>query len=341
MTESGHSESPQELVLRMLGGKWLAAALSAAAELGVADALKSGPADAESLARRLECDVASLERLLRVLASEGLLSSDTEGRYATTALGDALRSDALGPLASFVGSDAQWAPWSRLADAVRHGRSAFGLKHGAELFEYLDENHEDAARYHLAVDAFTRAQARDLAARFDFAPYVHVVDVGGGLGALAAELVSAWPHLNATLYDRPSVVELGKRYCAEAEDILPRIQWVAGDFFKSVPGDADVYVLKHVIHNWGDDDAAALLERCAAAAGPAGRVLVIEGLVLPGDRPDATRLLDLEMMAVCRGGFERSKPQFRSLFARAGLRLAETVPLVGGVRLLVGVPRPS
>lgn len=340
MTARRPEHPAEERLLRLLGGKWIAAALAAAAELGVADALEAGPRNTHDLAAALGCDEAALGRLLRALASEGILDADAD-RFELTELGRQLRSDALGPLARYVGSPAQWAPWSGLAGAVRTGRSAFAASHGQDLFEYLDHAPDDALLYHTAVDAFTRHQARVLAQTFDFASFRHVVDVGGGFGTLVVEVLRHWPHLDGTLYDRPSVVQRAPIGDAHHPDIAKRVRSVGGDFLEWVPEGADVYVVKHVLHNWGDEDASRILRACAAAAGPKGRVLVIEGIVLPGNRQDATRLLDLEMLALCRGGYERSKPQFRALFAASGLKLVSAEPLAGGARLLVGVPRPA
>ena len=77
-----------------------------------------------------------------------------------------------------------------------------------------------------------------------------------------------------------------------------------------------------------------LFQRSAAGMTPGGRVLVVEGLLIPGGRADGTRLLDLEMLVLTREGRERSKPELRRLFSRAGLKLERVAPLAGFSRLL-------
>lgn len=339
MTDARDETPPEgtEKLLRLLGGKWVAAAISAAASLGVADALDV-PRTAEQLAAMLQCDADRLDRLLRVLAGEGLLHRDRDDRFSLTATGAALRADALGPLATYVGSPSQWGPWAELAPSIRGGASAFERFHGADLFTYLDGDANASELYHTAVDAFTRRQARALTEAFDFGPYATVADIGGGLGTLLVEVLTDAPHLQGVLFDRPSVVAQAEPRIADSS-VAGRVRFEGGSFLETVPGEADVYVVKHVIHNWADEEAARILCLCAENAGPDGRVLVIEGLLLPGNRRDATRLLDLEMLALCGGGHERSKPEMRRLFASAGLRLESAAPLLGGTRLLVGVPR--
>jgi SAM-dependent methyltransferase len=328
---------PEQQLLQLLGGKWVAAAVSAAAELGVADALAEGPLTLQELAARLACEESALLRLLRALNGEGLVEADVEERFSLTPLGATLRTGRLRDLARFVGTTSMWSPWSALSDAVRSGRAAFERTHGAPLFEYLDAHPEEARLYHAAVDAFTRREARALAETFDFAGVETVVDVGGGLGTLLVELGARYPSLRCVLYDRASVV--GQARAGEAGARLgARLETVAGDFLLGVPKGADAYVVKHVLHNWDDAQALQLLSHCRAALRPGGHVLVIEGLLLPGNRRDATRLLDLEMMVLCGGGRERSKPEFRALFKQAGLKLISSSDLAGTSRLLVAAP---
>lgn len=333
------SDDLEQKLLELLSGKWVTAAVSAAAELGLADALADGPLPPAELAQRLRCSEFALVRLLRVLSGEGLVEQQISGDYALTALGGQLRAGQLRDLARFVGAPFMWAPWSALPDALRDDRgSAFERSHGASLFEHLDRTPADAALYHRAVDAFTRRQARALCDAFDFSKLGCVVDVGGGLGTVLLELAARVTNLRCVLFDRETVVAQA-RAVLDQNPLGSRIETVAGDFFRSVPQPADAYVIKHVLHNWSDDAAIELLAVCAKGLTPSGQVLIVESILLPGNVRDATRLLDLEMFVLCGPGHERSKPEFRRLLHRAGLRLVSTRDLAGGARLLVAAPR--
>lgn len=327
-------EDPAAALMQRLAGKWITQALATAAELGLAEALTE-PADLESLARTLECRPSSLLRLLRVLVGEGALHEQPDGRYALTPMGAQLRADALGTLARFVGSPSQWTPWTELTYAVRTGKSAFERVHGQPLFEYLAAHPEQARLYDEAVDAFTAQQACALAARPALDGALTVVDVGGGRGTLLAELLRQRPRLRGILFDRADVVEAAKARF-EAERLHERCAFEAGDFFEAVPGGADVYVIKHVLHNWDDDRAEAIVRRCVEAMPASGRVFVVEAIRLPGNRRDGARMFDLEMLVLTGGGRERSKPEFRRLLSRAGLRLESTARLSDGAWLMVG-----
>ena len=335
MSGAAHDQEAAQEFLALLGGKWIAAAISAAAQLGLGDALDGGPMNEAELAARLGCDPNALGRLLNVLAAEGLLEIDEDDRFRTTALGAQLRSSALGPLAEFVGAPFSWSPWKRLKDAVLTGQAAFEIEHGQDLFNYLATHPEASKVYDAGVDAFTREDARALAAVFDFSTIKKVADIGGGVGTLLIELLHRWPHLHGILFDKQRVCHVAELRLREA-DLQARCTCVAGDFFSEVPAGADIYIVRHIVHNWGDADAITILHNCAAALRPGGKVLVVEGVLLPGHRKDTTRLLDLEMMVLSGKGRERTKPEFRQLFRDAGLRLTKTVPLASTARLIVG-----
>jgi multifunctional cyclase/dehydratase/O-methyltransferase len=322
----------------MLAGKWTAAAIAAAAELGIADVLGDRSLSAAALAEAVQCDAAGLERLLAVLSGEGVLEVDANAHYSLTALGKELRSDALRDLARYMGSPFTWAPFAHLADALRSGRSAFEVAHGEPMFRYLDQRPEVAARYHRGVDAFTRREARALSEQFDFTHARHVVDVGGGLGTLLVEVLSRFSHLKGTLVDRPAVIAQAEQALADTS-VRERIELVASDFFEQVPTGADVYVLKHVLHNWDDERAITLLQNCARGLAPDGKLLIVEGFLLPEGMRDATRLMDLEMFVLCGAGRERRKPEFRGLLHRAGLRLESSQSLAGTTCLTVASRR--
>ena len=285
--------SYEQKLLQLLSGKWITAAVSAAAELGLADALEGRTVSPEALAEELGCAEDALLRLLRVLSGEELVEADAHGNYTLTALGAQLKTGQLRELARFVGSPFMWNPWAALATTVRTHQAAFEVTHGLSLFDHLDRHPEDAALYHSAVDAFTRREARALAETFDFSRAELVVDVGGGLGTLLVELGARWPALRCLLYDRPKVIEQAKVGPA-AHALGGRLTTLAGDFLEGVPAGADIYVIKHVLHNWDDESAVSLLRRCRERLRPD----------LPGFLPSSRR-------PCCAPRFDRVDPSCR------------------------------
>lgn len=325
---------PASQFMRLLGGKWVVAAVATAAKLRLAEHLQT-PTSVAELARRCELHAPSLRRLIGVLVGEGLLSFEDADRVAVTPLGEQLRRDKLGILAEFVGSESQWTPWVHLEHTVRTGQAAFEKHHGEPLFTYLEHHARDAELYDTAVDAFTREQAQALAETSVLDAATVVVDVGGGRGTFLMELLLRHPALRGILYDKPNVVGPVAPRFAQA-GLSERMELVGGDFHGGVPLGADCYVVKHVLHNWDDEHAVGILRHCADAVLAHGQVLVVEGIALPGNLKDGTRLMDLEMLVLTGGGRERSKPEFRRLFAAAGLHLDKTLRLSEGAWVMIG-----
>lgn len=328
-----------DTILGLLAGKWISQAISTAASLGVADALLAGPLAIDELAGRLACDRSMLERLMRVLVGEGLFELSDDDLYHVTATGRLLAEGDhhhLKELAMFMGCPAQWAPWAFLSKGIRKGASAYEMTHGRSLYAWLDTHPEDARLYDEGVDRFTSEVARRAAEAFDFSSVRRVVDVGGGLGTLLAEVLERWPKVEGVLVDRPNVLSRA-RAKLDGRGLLARCELIAGDFFDPLPAGADVYLVKHVLHNWGDEDAVRILSRCREAVAPSGAVLVVEGMIHPGSGRNMPRLMDLEMMVLFGKGKERTKREFQVLFRAAGLSLERgTRPLDRFARLLVG-----
>ena len=331
--------TPTEQVLRLLGGKMISQAISTAAELGVVDTLARDTMTVPELADRLGCHPRMLSRLMAVLVGEGLFDEDVDGRLTPTALGRELSDERLGPLAAFMGSPGQWAPWSALRQTIRSGGSAFEMTHGASLYQWLEANPEAARQYDRSVDRFTTDQARALAEDYNFGGIDHVVDVGGGRGTMLLEILRRWPHLQGTLFDVPHVIEAARpRF--ESRSLADRCRFIGGDFFGAIPAGADAYLIKHILHNWDDHDALRILKSCRAAMTTDCRLLVVEGVMPPGPQNSTSRMMDLEMMVLFGRGRERSKLEFKGLFTEAGFRLDKyTAPLGHFARLLTATPR--
>ena len=328
-----------EQVLKLLGGRIVSQAISTGVDIGVFDAVAATPMTTDALAEHLDCYPDMLNRLLTVLAGELLLEIDDTDTVRLTELGRELVDGRLGPLAVFMGSEGQWTPWSSLPRAIRTGKSAFEVTHGRDLYQWLEDHPEDARLYDRSIDKFTTEQACALAQLPDFATLRHVVDVGGGRGTMLIELLRQWPHLRGTLFDVPHVIAAAKSRFSDA-GVSQRCTFASGSFFETIPDGADAYLLKHILHNWDDASAIRILHGCRAAMAPNGRLYVVEGILPPQTVNTTARMLDLEMMVLFGRGGERSKPQFRRLFHKAGFRLhGHSTPLGHFARLLIGHPR--
>jgi 16S rRNA G1207 methylase RsmC len=162
-------------------------------------------------------------------------------------------------------------------------------------------------------------------AGYDFSRFGKIVDVGGGHGTLLLSILEANPQLSGILFDLPHVTESAKKHL-EAAGLTGRCEVVAGDFFASMPGRGDAYILKNIIHDWDDERALQILQNCHRAMAENGKLLLVESVIPPGNEPSFSKLGDLNML-VMAGGCERTEAEYRALFAASGFQLTRVIPL--------------
>jgi len=229
--------------------------------------------------------------------------------------------------------------WKELEYCVRTGDPVFRKRGLDDPFSDPARTPEEAANFDAAMADFTTVAAIAVAATYDFASIHTIVDVGGGNGALLIGILTAHPHLNGTVFDQPPAAERATSRIAE-RGLTERCTAVGGDFFKEVPAGADAYILKHVIHDWNDERAVAILRNCHRAMAKKGKLLIVEGVYPPRiDRSLESRAAaanDVNML-VNTGGRQRSEAEFRSLYAAAGFTLTKIVPTLARVSVIEGV----
>jgi hypothetical protein len=310
----------------MLTGVWITECLYAAARLGIADLVADGPRPVAELAARVHADEPSLYRLLRALASIGVFAEADERSFEQTALSSLLRQDrpdSLRGLALLIGTLSLPA-WSEITHSVQTGGTGFEKVFRAPLFEYLEANPDAAKIFDDAMAGQTAIVARAVVAAYDFSKYRTIVDVGGGTGALIAEILTAAPQSGGINFDQPAAAKRAALLLG-SKGVADRCQTVGGDFFVEVPRDGDAYVLKFVLHDWNDDDCIRILRNTRTAMAKGATVLVIESVIPPGNAPYAGKFMDINML-VMTGGRERTEREYRQLFERSGLRVVRIIP---------------
>lgn len=324
--------SPSQQIMRLGLGFAVSQALRVIIEFGIPDLLASGEQSVDDLAAATQSDADALYRVMRLLASEGVFREVSPRHFELTEVGAVLRSDRPSPrdFIRMINSEAYLA-FEQLLYSVRTGKPAFDKVFGSPRFVWLSEHPEQATLFQSAMVALSQGSNEAVADAYDFSQFTHVVDVGGGHGQLLSAILSRNPHLSGVLFDLPSGVEAARQ---GAGGDLPRTEFVAGDFFESVPG-GDVYVIKKVIHDWDDARATTILRNCRQAMRPNGKVLVAETLVPPGDEPNQIKSVDVVMLAVT-GGTERTEAQYANLFDASGLRLEKVIQTRGPISIMEG-----
>jgi hypothetical protein len=335
---SGGDLPPRVALERMISAYRTSQAIRAAAALGLADHLKDGPKSSEQLARTTGTHTPSLYRLLRALASVGLVEEDEGGRFRLTPVGAYLRSDVPGSLrASAIALNEPWyhRAWEGLLSSVQTGEVAFGRVHGMGFWEYCARNPEAGAAFNAAMTGGSTERASTFLASYDLSGVGTLVDVGGGQGRLLAAVLAAHPSMRGVLYDRPEVVAGAEAVLREA-GVADRCRVAAGDFFEAVPRGGDAYVLSLIIHDWNDERAVAILKSCHRAMAAGKKLLLIERVIAPRGAPDFAAFTDLSML-VLFGGRERTEAEFRALFEAAGFMLTRVIPTSAQWSVIEGV----
>ena len=229
--------------------------------------------------------------------------------------------------------------WKDLEYSIRSGEPAFRVRGVTNIFSDPLRTPQDDADFDAAMADLTRLISAAVAAAYDFTPFHKIVDVGGGNGTLMVGILKAYPHLRGIVFDQPSAAERAKMVIADS-GLTARCDAVGGDFFKEVPARADAYLLKHVIHDWTDEQSQTILRNCRRAMSANGKLLIVEGVYPPRivesalSRAAATN--DMNMM-VSTGGRQRSEAEFRALYESAGFKLKRIVPTASRVCVVEGV----
>jgi len=313
-------------------------AVMAAAEVGLPDVLAVGPQGAEAVASQLGAEPDAVARLLRILAGAGIVAGAGDGRFSLTDHGSSLRSDVPGSLRA--GYRMMGGPMSRalLAGdvAVRSaGTTAFEGVLGVPIWDYMAAHPADAAVFNDAMVNFGATVGMPAIDAYDFSWVHRLVDVGGGLGQLALEVLRRTPSARAVVYDTPPVAA-DARAAIEAAGLADRCEAMGGDFLESVP-DGDCHTLRFIVHFLPDDLAVRLLTNCRKALDPAGRLLLFELVVPADDEAHLARAVDW-IMLTCPGGRERTATEYATLLAHAGFQLQREIPSAGPLSVLEAVP---
>ena len=309
-----------------------------AARLGLADRLADGPKSAGELADPLALHSPSLHRLMRTMASLGLLTEGEQLRYSLTNLGEALKTGAVGSARStllMTGSSWVGSGFANLLHSLQTGRTGFEKAQGMPFFDYLAQHPDDASVFSGAMVGLHGSEPPAVAAAYDFSMFKTVVDVGGASGNMLAAVLARHPGTHGLLFDRPHVVVDAERLLKD-NGVFDRVTVEAGDFFRSVPSGGDAYILSHILHDWNDDQCLTILGHCRRAMKPDSRLLIVEMVLPPGDAPHPGKILDMVMLVLI-GGQERTETEYADLLEKSGFRLSRVVPTQSPVSVVEAV----
>jgi len=330
---------PAAVMMQMTMGFIVSQAISVAAKLYLADHLADGGKTLPELAGLTATHEPSLYRLLRGLTSVGVFQKETDGRYANSPLSEVLRSDnpnSLRAAAHMICDREHWHSHGNLLQSVKTGETAFDFTFGKPVFPYFADNPAVAKIFDDAMTSFSAPIAEAVAATYDFSEAETIADIAGGHGLLLATILGANPQAKGILFDQPQVVE-GAGKVLEGEGVAERVETVAGNFFEAIPVEADLYLMKFIIHDWNDEQSVRILSNLAASAKPGAKLLLVETVVEEDDAvPSMSKVMDLNMLAMT-GGKERTAKEYAALFEKTGFRLTRVIATPSPMQIVEAV----
>ena len=237
-----------------------------------------------------------------------------------------------GPLEDFLHvEDRQTEPFASAAeDAI--------LRFGRTLFENVvaDEGYREV--FNQAMSSYSAgetAMVLDALSATDFSSIESICDVGGGHGHLLGSLLASRPKLKGIVAELPATIAAKELLWADRLGVADRCRYVAGDMFKEVPA-ADTYLMKHILHDWNDEECVTIIRNCRRAARPGARIFIAEYVVTGPAVPHFGKLFDIHMM-VALTGRERTEAEYAALLKDSGWRFVATrAPSVGPMRVVEG-----
>jgi hypothetical protein len=331
--------NPQILMTQLLFGKQLTYCLSGVARLCVADHIDATPTAIEEIAAKTGAHAPSLYRVMRMLAGMGVFREEPGKRFALTQAGELLKSNAPGSLRYFAmmfGDEWTTRAYEHFTDCLRTGQDGVSQAYGKHVFDLLAERPDQLDTFQAAMTSSSTMAGKAVTDAYDFAGIERLADVGGGHGALLASILRRYPGMQGVLFDRPEIVAgVPEDQFAGCEG---RVTIEAGSFFERVPDGCDAYIMKHIIHDWGDEQCRTILGLMRAKLPPQGKVLVCDMVVSGEPGPTPAKMLDIEMLVMTVGGKERTPEEFAELFASSGLRLNRIVTTERPICVVEAVP---
>jgi hypothetical protein len=310
----------------LIFGRWRSQIVFAGAQLAVFDHLSTTEArSVETTATRIKADPPLTYRLLRALGSLGLLTEDEARGFRLTDAGALLRADhpqSLRAMALLEEGPEHYAVWKHLPSIIRDGeQNGFVREFGAMGFEYARANPAYGDVFNQAMTSYSAVESQlvvEALATCDLSDVRTWCDVAGGYGHLMCSLLAAHPELTGVVLDLPEVTDDQDLQIAPQMGLDDRCHYLGGDMFAQVPA-ADAYSLKHILHDWNDQECVAILKNIRTAGTGPGRVFVVEHIVPGPQEPHFAKLFDIHML--CWGtGRERTESEYVQLLEAAGFR---------------------
>jgi hypothetical protein len=317
---------------------WLLPCIRVAAELDIAGIIQDQPMTISELSKETKTEPEYLFRIMRALTGYGIFKLRKDGKYRNSPMSKAL-IDGKGSLRYVImhhlGSF-NWGAFNELGYSVRTGEDAVKKVFGKGIYDYLSDNREESEIFDRSMTNLTGLAIEPILSVYDFSKCTTIADIGGGEGLLLSAVLYINPNINGILFDLQEGLS-GSQAIIQKYGVADRIKIIPGSFFESAPAGAGIYLLKNILHNWSDEDCIRILENISDALPVNGKILIIEMVIEEDNKPSFGKLLDIQMMVFMQKGKERTRKEYETLLARAGLKIHRIIPTISPVSLIEAI----
>jgi len=331
-----NTNPPEQQMMQFILGKWISKPIYVAAKLGISDILAKGSRNIEELAEMTTTMADPLYRMMRALVGVGVFAELENRVFENTPLSECLTKGRLRSAALMFESDWHNNVWDNLMYSIQTGKPAFEKVFSKPAFEWFGNSPKEAEIFNEANSFKAVFTHRIIVERYDFSRIKNLTDVGGGLGSLMIEILKTNSHMKGTVAELPETVPQIIKIINENK-LENKIRAVECDFFKEIPEGSDAYLLSHILHDWPDDKCITILKNCRKAMDSKGKLLIVEGIIPPGNEFSISKLIDLEVLLM-GGGCERTEDEFRGLLNRSGFDLSQIVHTDESTSIIEGIP---
>jgi SAM-dependent methyltransferase len=305
-------------------------ALLAAMQIDLFTPLGDRPMMLEELAGKLAVTPPRLRRLVNLLIAEELLVEQADGRIAN---GEEAGKYLVRGRPHYRGQAheayaAAWAACLKTSESLTTGGPAARL-----TFDTDDQSRVQALLRGLAPQAVSGGV--EMLKRLDLTRHRHLLDIGGGSGALSLTLLAALPGLSATIIDLPEILLAAQVMLAE-DPLAERCRMVGADALAGPLPPHDLAVMRNFLQLFGPDDIRRALRACRAALTPDGQLCIV-GYVLDDDRrgPPLALGADLLFLNYYEEGAAYGREEYARWLRETGFGTLAFHSMPGGQTLIV------
>ena len=215
--------------------------------------------------------------------------------------------------------------FSHLGFYLKTGENPFKVAHGEALWDFYEGNEQQGE---LFVDFMSKVTEQShipaILREMDIGNAQTVVDVGGGKGAFICAILNQNPHMAGVVFDQPSNAAKAMMNI-NSHGLGNACLFIGGNIFTQIPADRDLYTIKHVLHDWDDDNVVEILKSISTAMRQDSTLILIEGLMdrdfgSKHENPEFLHTRNIEQKAWTAGKVRNSK-EFEQLCSLANLEI--------------------